>query len=89
MESLLTELAVALVVRTRGAIWRSRPGRLLVVLSAAVAVGAIALPFLPLAPLLGLAAPPPALVAAIAGITVLYVASAELAKRWFYRRTAG
>ena len=47
VESLLTELAIALIVRTRRACWRSRPGRLLWTSSVAVAVFALVLPFLP------------------------------------------
>ncbi|NLD84041.1 MAG: HAD-IC family P-type ATPase, partial [Clostridiales bacterium] len=40
VESLLTELAVALVIRTRRVSWKSRPGRLLMGLSALVAAAA-------------------------------------------------
>ena len=44
--SLLTELAVVLVLRTRGAAWKSRPSTLLWTTTVAVAVLAIALPFI-------------------------------------------
>ena len=48
VESLLTELVVALVVvRTRRPFFRSRPGTLLMATTAGVAAVAVALPFLP------------------------------------------
>ena len=84
VESLLTELAVALVVRTRRPFFRSRPGRLLVGTTAGVAVVAVALPYLPGGSALGfvpLSAPILASVFLIAGA---YVAATELGKIWFF-----
>lgn len=89
VSSLFTELAIALVVRTRRRCWRSRPGGTLVWTTAAVAVLAFALPYLPLASVLGFAAPPATVLAAIVAITVAYVAASELLKAWFYRDTRG
>jgi Mg2+-importing ATPase len=84
--STLTELAVLLVLRTRRPAVRSRPGTGLLVSSIAVAAVTIALPYLPrLAGLLGLIPLPAAVLAALATITLLYVVSAEIAKRVFYR----
>ncbi|MBL8346419.1 MAG: magnesium-translocating P-type ATPase [Rubrivivax sp.] len=45
--SLLTELAVVLVLRTRLPVWRSRPGALLVGATVAMALVALALPYVP------------------------------------------
>jgi Mg2+-importing ATPase len=86
VESLLTELAVALVVRTRRRTWRSRPGALLVWTTVGVAAVALALPFVPLAGTLGFVSPPPALMLAVIGITAAYLLGCELMKAWFYRR---
>ena len=85
VESLLTELAVALVVRTRRPFFRSRPGRFLLWSTVATGAVAFALPYSPLAPSLGFTALPPVLVALIVAITVGYVAAAEALKRAFYR----
>ncbi|HWO23575.1 MAG TPA: magnesium-translocating P-type ATPase [Kofleriaceae bacterium] len=85
VESLLTELAIALVVRTRRRAWHSAPGRLLVWTSAAVAAFAFALPYLPVGPWLGLTPPPPGILLAITGIAAAYVLASEQAKVWFYR----
>lgn len=85
VESLLTELAIALVVRTRQPFLRSRPGRLLLWSTALVAALAIAIPYLPIADVLGFAPLPGALLVTLVGITALYVAAAEGTKKWFFR----
>ncbi|HKU38265.1 MAG TPA: magnesium-translocating P-type ATPase [Polyangiales bacterium] len=86
VESLVTELAVALVVRTRRALFRSRPGNLLLVSSLTLIVLAFALPYLPGAGVFGFVPLPALLTAALLAITLLYVFAAELQKRWFYAR---
>ena len=42
-------------------------------------------PYLPHSGVLGFVPLPSGLLAALAGITLLYVSAAELMKRWFYR----
>jgi Mg2+-importing ATPase len=85
VESLLTELAVALVMRTRRPFFRSQPGTLLLVLTLMLIGVAVAVPYLPLASLFGFVALPSSLLLTIVLIMVLYVAATELQKRWFYR----
>ena len=80
----VTELAVALVMRTRRPFFRSRPGRLLLRSTLALIPVAFAIPYVPFAGVFGFL-PPPATQVAIVGITVAYVAATELQKRWFYR----
>jgi len=87
VESLLTELVIALIVRTRRPFFRSRPGRLLLASTIAVTALAFALPYLPFADLFGFVTPPPALMGALVGITSLYVVATETAKRVIYRRS--
>lgn len=86
VESLLTELVVALVVRTRRPFWRSRPGSLLLWSTLAVIAVAFAIPFLPHAGLVGFVPLPAHLVATLVLIAALYVAGAEWLKRGFHRR---
>ncbi|NMO20182.1 magnesium-translocating P-type ATPase [Pyxidicoccus fallax] len=86
IESLLTELVIALVVRTRRPFHHSRPGTLLLTSTAAVTVLTFLVPFLPFASALGFVRPPATLLVAVAVITVLYVAAAEKAKGPFFRR---
>jgi Mg2+-importing ATPase len=86
VESLLTELAIALVVRTQRPFFRSRPGRLLLVSTLALVVVTFAIPFLPFASLVGFVPLSPRLLATIAVVTLAYVAATELTKGWFYHR---
>lgn len=87
MVSLLTQLTVMLVLRTRLAAWRSRPSALSTWATLAVAAIAMALPFTaPAARLFGFVALPASLVAALLAIVLAYVAATEAAKHRFWRR---
>lgn len=85
--SLLTELVVVLVLRTRRAAWRSRPSGLLAWSTALVAVAILMLPwFVPFAALFGFVPLPASLLAAMLAIVAGYVLATEIAKRIYYRR---
>jgi Mg2+-importing ATPase len=86
VESLITELVVALVMRTQRPFFRSRPGTLLLASTLGLIAFAFAIPYLPFANVFGLVPLPGALLGTIVAITLLYVAATELQKRWFYRR---
>jgi Mg2+-importing ATPase len=86
VESLVTQLAIVLVIRTRKAFWKSRPGHLLAWLTLAVALAAVAIPYLPGAGLFGFVPLPATAMAGIGIITALYLATSEMAKRWFFSR---
>ncbi|MBX7197349.1 MAG: magnesium-translocating P-type ATPase, partial [Sandaracinaceae bacterium] len=88
VESLLTELAVAFVVRTRRPFFRSRPAKLLTLLSIAVAVVALVLPWTRLGALIALTPLPLPAMAMIVTITLAYVLTVEVFKRWFFARYA-
>ena len=83
IESTLTELAVMLVLRTNRPFYRSRPGRALLLSSAAIAAITIGLPYSPLAGPLGLVAVPAGILATLVGLTALYVIANEAAKSRF------
>jgi Mg2+-importing ATPase len=86
VESLLTELVIALVVRTRHLFFRSRPGTLLLV-STLVFIGiTIVLPYLPFISVFGFVPLPAPLMLTMLGLTALYVLAAELTKKYFYSR---
>ncbi|MGD9705560.1 MAG: magnesium-translocating P-type ATPase [Acidimicrobiia bacterium] len=84
VESTATELAVMLVLRTRRPFWRSRPGRALVATSVLIAAVTVALPYSPFAEPLGLVGVPVRILAVLAALTVGYVASNEIVKRWVF-----
>jgi Mg2+-importing ATPase len=87
VESLLTELAILLVVRTHGPLLASRPSTGVLVSSIAVGALALGLPYLPgLASGFGFVPLPAGLLAVLVAITLAYVVANELAKRQFQRR---
>ncbi len=86
LESVATELAVMLVLRTRRPFFRSRPGTALLITSVAVALASLAIPFSPLAEPLGLVPLPVPVLLALGTITAGYILATELAKARFYRR---
>ena len=88
IESLLTELVIALVVRTRGPFWHSRPGNLLLGSTAIVIAVTLTLPYLPFSALFGFVPLPAPLMLAMIGLTLGYVMAAEVAKKYFYARAA-
>jgi Mg2+-importing ATPase len=86
IESLLTELVIALVVRTRGPFWRSRPGNWLLVSTGAVVAVALVLPYLPFSAIFGFVPLPASLVLGMVALTLAYVFAVEVAKKSFYAR---
>jgi Mg2+-importing ATPase len=86
VESLLTELVIALVVRTRRLFFRSRPGSLLLVSTLALAGLALTLPYLPFSRLFGFVPLPAPLMLALIGLTGSYVLTVEAVKKAFYAR---
>jgi Mg2+-importing ATPase len=87
--SLLTELGVVLVLRTRRPALRSRPSPLLLWSTLAAAGATLAIPFLgPAAVLFGFTSIDAAMLGAGVGIVLLYLAATEAAKRWFFAGAA-
>ena len=86
IESLITELVIALVVRTRHVFFRSRPGRILLV-STLVFIGiTLAIPYLPFMSVFGFIPLPAPLMLTLIGLTALYVIATEVTKKVFYTR---
>jgi Mg2+-importing ATPase len=85
--SLLTELAVVLVLRTHGNAFRSRPSRLLLWTTLTVSAGTLAIPFLiPLSSLFGFVPLSAAQIGTVIATVIGYIAATEAAKTWFYGR---
>jgi Mg2+-importing ATPase len=89
VESLLTELVILFIIRTRRPFWNSRPGSLLAALAVLAAVVAILLPFLPQAGLLGFVPLSPGVLGGLLAITALYAAASETLKHWFFAKASG
>jgi Mg2+-importing ATPase len=84
IESVATELAVMLVLRSHRPFFRSRPGAALLWSSIVVGAVALAIPYSPLAGSLGLVPLPMPVLVALAAITAGYVVVTEIAKAVFY-----
>jgi P-type Mg2+ transporter len=87
MESVVSAAAIVLVIRTRGPLFRSRPSRWLVGATLAVIGFTLVLPLTLLGQLFGFVPLPPVFLVLLALLLGAYIASAELAKIWFYRRS--
>jgi Mg2+-importing ATPase len=88
IESLLTELVIALVVRTRHLFFQSRPGKLLWTSTLAISLVTLAVPYLPFGKIMGFTPLPVWVMVALVAITGLYVVAAEIAKKYFYTRVS-
>ena len=86
IESLLTQLVIALVVRTRRLCFQSRPGKLLFWSTIVLIAITLMLPYLPFHSLMGFVPLPASLMAMLILLTLLYVCVVELAKKYFYTR---
>ncbi|MGN6444060.1 magnesium-translocating P-type ATPase [Amnibacterium sp.] len=85
IESLATQTLVIYVIRTRRVpFFRSRPSIPVLVVPLLTAAIGVALPFTPLAPLLGFSLVPAPYFLALLAMIGSYLVLAELAKRWFY-----
>ena len=81
-----TQVLVIFVIRTRGAAWASRAHPALIASSLAALAAAFAIILSPLGRPFGFTGVPLALFAAVAVLVVLYLAAAEVAKRFAVRR---
>jgi len=86
IESIMTQVLVIYVIRTRGLPFaRSKPSSAVVCTTLLVVLVALVIPFMPFAAHAGFVPLPAGILAAIVGITFVYLIVAELAKRLYYR----
>ncbi len=88
LESVISAASIVLVIRTHGPLLQSRPSRPLLGATLAVVLLTLPLPWTPLGRLFGFVPLPLAFLPPLLLILLSYVASAEFAKRWFYRHLA-
>lgn len=86
LESLMTELFIILVIRTRRPLFRSRPGRMLSWVALLVCGVSILLPFTALGPVFGLLPLPWYFLLSVIVITLLYLGASESLKRMMFGR---
>jgi Mg2+-importing ATPase len=88
IESLLTELVIALVVRTRKPFFRSTSGRLLWISTLVISVLTLAIPYLLSISFMGFTPLPAWVMIALVALKGLYVLAAEIAKKFFFAKAA-
>ncbi|MEH6952722.1 magnesium-translocating P-type ATPase (plasmid) [Nitrobacter sp. NHB1] len=81
VESIATQILVIFVIRTARPLWESRPHPALVATSLGALGGALILALTPLGGFVGFVALPPVLLAALAGVSGVYLVTAEILKR--------
>lgn len=86
-ESVVSATLIVLVVRTRKSFFKSKPGKYLSMASISVALFVL-LSNLPFTSLLGFTPVPFTFYAVMLSIVALYIFSAELMKKWFYKSSA-
>jgi len=85
VESVVSASLIVLVIRSRKSIWQSRPGKYLLMATLLVVTVTFILPYTPLDQLLGFSKLPVSFILIIIAIVIVYIVSAEFAKRVFYR----
>ncbi|POR47134.1 magnesium-translocating P-type ATPase [Bosea psychrotolerans] len=85
VESIATQILVIFIIRTARPLWTSRPHPVLVTTSLGALAVALILALTPLGGFIGFAALPLPILAAITGISLSYLAAAEILKRFAMR----
>ena len=86
IESVLTELFILFIIRTRKSFFKSQPGTYLLLFSVIGLFLTILLPYLPFANEVGLIPLPLPVLGSMLLITAVYIITADLLKLWFFRR---
>jgi Mg2+-importing ATPase len=86
MESVVSAAVIVLVIRSRRPFYKSRVGIQLLIATLAVVTAALILPFTPLGGIFGLVPLPASFLLILGLIMILYIFTAEVVKKAFYRR---
>ena len=85
MESVISASFVVLVIRSQNIFFKSRPSKYLLASTAITGIITVIIPFTPFGQFFGLAIVSPPYYLAIGTIVILYIITAEIVKRIFYR----
>lgn len=83
--SVLTELLILMIARTKKPFYKSKPAPMLLYSTIAVGIFTLILPYLPLKSIFSITPIPPLVLLTLLGIAVLYIVVTEIAKFFFYR----
>jgi Mg2+-importing ATPase len=85
IESVLTELFILFIIRTRKKFFTSRPGKYLFLLSILGLVLTLGLPYAPFAATFGFIHLPVKMLLVMVSIVALYIVTADMLKVWFFK----
>ncbi|HYM93506.1 MAG TPA: HAD-IC family P-type ATPase, partial [Chitinophagaceae bacterium] len=88
VESVLTELFILFIMRTKKSFLKSKPSKLLIWLSLAAFIFTIALPYCPFDTSFEMSPLPVIVMASVVGIVAMYIFTADLLKIWFFKNVA-
>jgi Mg2+-importing ATPase len=86
LESVVSAAVIVLIIRTRKPLIKSKPGSYLLMATLLIVAVTLIIPFTRIAALLGFQVLPISFIVVLAGIVMLYVVAAEIAKIVFYKR---
>jgi Mg2+-importing ATPase len=86
LESVISASLIVLVIRSRKSLFRSLPGKYLLIATLSVFTATLILPFTPLAAIFGLGSLPLSFFLSIGLVVVVYIVVAEITKKVFYAK---
>lgn len=86
LESVISASLIVLVIRSRRPFFKSRPGKYLLIATIIIAIATLILPFTPVGEIFGFVPLPASFLLMMGLIVVLYILTAELVKKFFYRK---
>lgn len=86
LESVISASMIVLVIRSRKPFFRSRPGKYLLIATLSIALLTLIFPFTPLGNIFGFSPLPLSTYLLIMIIVVLYIVTAEITKKIFYKK---
>jgi len=85
VESVISASLIVLVIRTRMPFFKSLPGKYLTIATGLMILAVLAFPFTSLGSIFGFVRLPLIFYAWMLVVVTLYIISAEMTKRWFYK----
>jgi Mg2+-importing ATPase len=86
LESVISASIIVLAIRTRRPIFKSKPGKYLLIATFIILTVTLSLPYTPLSAIFGFKPLPFTFILVLAAIVILYIVVVEIAKKIFYKR---
>jgi Mg2+-importing ATPase len=86
LESVISASLIVLVIRSRKPFFRSQPGKYLLIATLSIFIVTMILPYTPVASIFGFSPLPVTFLLSIGFIVLIYIFTAEIVKKIFYKR---